>query len=232
VSDMDEPDQRDIQQTDTPADQSSGADDISALLAQFEAETARPAAANGHADDSADAPINGEPVNGDAPDNWLENAILDAENAERTQRSRAYYASLQLDKKIQTIQAHEYERDLTATVANVRGSLDKNQIRDAHVQAWLDTQVRQDETLKNTWLNRAQDPRMWQAAERNLKAQFHKEFSRQVFDTEATEDRALVASAIRGAAGPAQVEPSRDYARMSNKDFREELQSLGIQSNV
>jgi hypothetical protein len=226
VSDMDEPE---IPQTDKAAD---GPDEIDALLKQFDTETSRPAAVNGHADDSADAPHNGEHVNGDATDNWLENAILDAENAERGQRSRAYYASLQLDQKINTIKQHEYERDLNATIANVRGSLDKNQIRDAHVQAWLDTQVRQDETLKNTWLNRAQDPRMWQAAERNLKSQFHKEFSRQVFDTEATEDRALVASAIRGASGPAQVEPPKNYSRMSNKDFRDELQSLGIQSNV
>jgi hypothetical protein len=159
VSDMDDPE---IQQTDTAADNSSGPDELESLLAQFEAETARPAAGNGHADDSADAPLNGEHILGDATDKWatatwLDEAIWDAEVAERAQRSRAYYESLQLDKKILTIQTHEYERDLNATVANVRGNLDKNVFPDKIVRAWLDAEVKEDEGLKDVWLRGGRD---------------------------------------------------------------------------
>jgi hypothetical protein len=216
---MDEPE---IQQTDTAADNSSAPDELDTLLAQFDRETARPAAVNGHADDSADAP-----VNGDAPDNWLENAILDAENAERSQRSRAYYASLQLDQKIQTIQAHEYERDLNATVANVRGDLD---VKEGVVRAWLDAQVREDGVLKQSWLGRADDPQMWKAAERVLIKTFHQEFSRQP-DPNLTADMAMVAAAIRGASAPAQTESAPNYSRLSNPEMRDEMRKLGIQPN-
>jgi hypothetical protein len=205
-----------------------GTDDLDALLAQFDAETTR--AGNGHAGQSADAPHNGEHVNGDATNKWLEEAISDAEIAERAQRSRAYFASLQLDKKNQTIQAHEYERDLSATVANVRGDLDKNVFPDKIVRAWLDAEVREDEVLKNVWLNRAQDPRMWQAAERNLIKQFHQEAARRV-DPQVTEDRAMVAAAIRGASAPAQTEPPPNYSRLSNHEMRDEMRKLGIQPN-
>ena len=227
---MDE--ENEIQQTDTSADSS---DELQSLLAQFEAETARPAAANGHNENAVDAPHNGEHILGDATDKWatatwLDEAIWDAECAERGQRSRAYYESLQLDKKIQTIQAHEYERDLNTTVANVRGNLDKNVFPDKIVRAWLDAEVREDEGLKDVWLNRAQDPRMWQAAERNLIKQFHQEAARRV-DPQVTEDRAMVAAAIRGASAPAQTEPPPNYSRLSNPEMRDEMRKLGVEPN-
>jgi hypothetical protein len=219
--------ENEIQQTDTSADSS---DELQSLLAEYETQTARPAAGNGNVEQSADAPHNGGRVNGDATDTWLDEAIWDAECTERAQRSRAYYESLQLDKKIQTIQAHEYERDLNATVANVRGNLDKNVFPDKIVRAWLDAEVREDEGLKNVWLNRAQDPRMWQAAERNLIKQFRQEAAQRA-DPELTEDRAMVAAAIRGASAPAQTESAPNYSRLSNPEMRDEMRKLGIQPN-
>jgi hypothetical protein len=36
---------------------------------------------------------------------------------------------------------------------------------------------------------------------------------------------------VRGASGPAPVEPPPDYARLSNADMRDEMRKLGIQPN-
>jgi hypothetical protein len=222
VPDIDEPE---ITQTDTPADNSSG--ELESLLAEYEQATARPTAANGHDENAEDSPHNGEHVNGDAIDKTLEDAISDAEIADRAQRSRAYYVSLQLDQKINTIKQHEYERDLNATVASVRGDLD---VKDGVVRAWLDAQVREDGVLKQSWLGRADDPQMWKAAERVLIKTFHQEFSRQP-DPNITADLAMVAAAIRGASAPAQTETAPNYSRLSNADMRDEMRKLGIQPN-
>jgi hypothetical protein len=71
---------------------------------------------------------------------------------------------------------------------------------------------------------------MWQAAERNLIKQFRQEAARRA-DPELTEDRAMVAAAIRGASVPAQTEPPPNYARLSNADMRDEMRKLGINPN-
>lgn len=206
-------------------------DELDSLIAEFDAATTKTIeASNSEAiglatdapQESADAEVNGR---------TLEDVISDAEVRARVEAANAYRASLKLDEKLNAIAQHEYKQALSETVNNVRGNLDKTQIRDDLVQAWLDTKVREDQALQQAWIGRAENPQMWKAAERNLKSLFHKDFSRQVIDVQATEDRMMVTAAIRGASAPAQAEPPPNYARMSDSDLRAEYQKLGIQPN-
>lgn len=194
-------------------------DDVDALVAEYERQTAAPAAAsNGYAGA-------GETVDSDGQS--LESIISDIELAERMQASRDYRASLQLDQKLNAIATYQHQTDLRATVANVRGDMDPKLLSDDLVQAWIDTQAREDEGLRQAWLGRAENPQMWKAAERILSKQFRQKFA-QMPDPNLTEDVAAVSAAVRGASAPTQAEPPPNYGRLSDKDMRAEMQKLGI----
>jgi hypothetical protein len=238
---MDEPE---IQQTDTP-DQSSGADDISALLAQFEAETARPAAANGHDENAADAANGadrsqvGEPPEtpGELSDvDWLLKQV-ELENKEmdlRGQRAQLYTKEKAINDTIENYisvrQQEQHEADLKTTIAQVRGDMDSKFFDDKFVTAFIDKEARDNLKLQELWQNRFNNPRALATAINQLAKDFQKTYSRMP-DPNVTEDRAMVAAAIRGASAPAQTEPPPNYARLSNADMRDEMRKLGIQPN-
>ena len=238
---MDEPE---IQQTDTP-DQSSGADDISALLAQFEAETARPAAANGHDENAADAANGadrsqvGEPPEtpGELSDvDWLLKQV-ELENKEmdlRGQRAQLYTKEKAINDTIENYisvrQQEQHEADLKITIAQVRGDMDSKFFDDKFVTAFIDKEARDNLKLQEIWQNRFNNPRALATAINHLAKDFQKTYSRMP-DPNVTEDRAMVAAAIRGASAPAQTEPPPNYARLSNADMRDEMRKLGIQPN-
>src|ERR1017187_4899113 len=141
---MDEPE---IQQTDTP-DQSSGADDISALLAQFEAETARPAAANGHDENAADAANGadrsqvGEPPEtpGELSDvDWLlkqvelENKEMDLRGQRAQLNTKEKAINDTIENYISVRQQEQHEADLKTAISQVRGDMDSKFFDDKFV---------------------------------------------------------------------------------------------------
>src|ERR1017187_9079252 len=235
---MDEPE---IQQTDTP-DQSSGADDISALLAQFEAETARPAAANGHDENAADAANGadrsqvGEPPEtpGELSDvDWLLKQV-ELENKEmdlRGQRAQLNTKEKAINDTIENyISVRQHEADLKTAISQVRGDMDSKFFDDKFVTAFIDKEARDNIKLQEIWQKRFNNPRALATAINHLAKDFQKTYSRMP-DPNVTEDRAMVAAAIRGASAPAQTEPPPDYARMSNADMRDEMRRLGVEPN-
>ena len=238
---MDEPE---IQQTDTP-DQSSGADDISALLAQFEAETARPAAANGHDENAADAANGadrsqvGEPPEtpGELSDvDWLlkqvelENKEMDLRGQRAQLNTKEKAINDTIENYISVRQQEQHEADLKTAILQVRGDMDSKFFDDKFVTAFIDKEARDNIKLQEIWQNRFNNPRALATAINHLAKDFQKTYSRMP-DPNVTEDRALVAAAIRGASAPAQTEPPPNYARLSNADMRDEMRKLGIQPN-
>ena len=238
---MDEPE---IQQTDTP-DQSSGADDISALLAQFEAETARPAAANGHDENAADAANGadrsqvGEPPEtpGELSDvDWLlkqvelENKEMDLRGQRAQLNTKEKAINDTIENYISVRQQEQHEADLKTAISQVRGDMDSKFFDDKFVTAFIDKEARENTKLQELWQNRLNNPRPLAAAANQLAKDFQKTYSRMP-DPNVTEDRAMVAAAIRGASAPAQTEPPPNYARLSNADMRDEMRKLGIQPN-
>jgi hypothetical protein len=233
-----------IKQTDTAAD--NAPDELETLLAQYVSETSRPAAGNGHAENAASA-ANGadhskvsEPAEtsgwGDDIDGELRQFELDNRELDlRGQRAQLYTKEKAINDTIENYisvrQQEQHEADLKTTISQVRGDMDSKFFDDKFVTAFIDKEARDNLKLQEIWQDRFNNPRALATAVNKLAKDFQKTYSRMP-DPDVTEDRAMVAQAIRGAAGPAQVEPPRDHARMSNKDFREELQSLGIQSNV
>jgi uncharacterized protein (UPF0335 family) len=237
---MDEPE---IQQTDTAADSS---DELETLLAQYVAETSRPAAVNGHADDSADAPHNGadrsqvsEPTetSGDGFDvDWLLKQV-ELENKEmdlRGQRAQLYTKEKAINDTIENYisvrQQEQHEADLKTAISQVRGDMDSKFFDDKFVTAFIDKEARDNIKLQEIWQNRFNNLRALATAINHLAKDFQKTYSRMP-DPNVTEDRALVAAAIRGASAPAQTEPPPNYARLSNADMRDEMRKLGIQPN-
>ena len=240
MSDMDEPE---IQQTDTAADSS---DELETLLAQYVSETSRPAAANGHADDSADAPHNGadrsqvsEPAetSGDGSDvDWLLKQV-ELENKEmdlRGQRAQLYTKEKAINDTIENYisvrQQEQHEADLKTAISQVRGDMDSKFFDDKFVTAFIDKEARDNLKLQEIWQNRFNNPRALATAINHLAKDFQKTYSRMP-DPDVTEDRAMVAAAIRGASAPAQTEPPPNYSRLSNPEMRDEMRKLGIQPN-
>ena len=241
MSDMDEPE---IQQTDTAADNSS--DELETLLAQYVSETSRPAAANGHADDSADAPRNGadhsqvsnpEEAFGDGSDvDWLFKQ-MDLENREldlRNQRAQLYTKEKAVNDEVEQYisirQQEQFEADLKTVITQVRGDMDSKFFDDKFVGAYVDKEARENTKLQELFKNRLNNPRALATAVNQLAKDIQKTYSRMP-DPDVTEDRAMVAAAIRGASAPAQTEPPTNYSRLSNSEMRDEMRKLGIQPN-
>jgi hypothetical protein len=238
VPDMDEPE---IQQTDTSADSS---DELETLLAQYVSETSRPAAGNGH--NAADAPHNGadhsqvsEPAetSGDGSDvDWLLRQV-ELENKEmdlRGQRAQLYTKEKEINDTIENYisvrQQEQHEEDLKTAISQVRGDMDSKFFDDKFVTAFIDKEARENTKLQELWQNRLNNPRPLATAINQLAKDFQKTYSRMP-DPDVTEDRAMVAAAIRGASAPAQTEPPLNYSRLSNPEMRDEMRKLGVEPN-
>lgn len=218
---------------------------MESLLAEYETQTAKSDAGNGHDENSADA-ANGadrsqvsEPAetSGDLSDiDWL---LKQVELSDKEMDLRVQRAQLQTKEKaindavvnyISVRQQEQHEADLKTAISQVRGDMDSKFFDDKFVTAFIDKEARDNTKLQEIWKNRLNNPRPPAAAINQLAKDFQNTYSRMP-DPNVTEDRAMVAGAIRGASVPAQTEPPPNYARLSNADMRDEMRKLGIQPN-
>jgi uncharacterized protein (UPF0335 family) len=135
-----------------------------------------------------------------------------------------------IENYISVRQQEQHEADLKTAISQVRGDMDSKFFDDKFVTAFIDKEARDNIKLQEIWQNRFNNPRALATAINHLAKDFQKTYSRMP-DPNVTEDRALVAAAIRGASAPAQTEPPPNYARLSNADMRDEMRKLGIQPN-
>lgn len=124
------------------------------------------------------------------------------------------------DHNAQQLAARD-QRDGQVAIEAVRG--EASQFSDAMVRGWLHEQAARDEKVAAAWANRYADPQSYQRAVTNLSIKFQKEHGNAQVDAGATEDRELVALAVRGKETlPAQENNSsyrKRLARMSDGEF-------------
>lgn len=119
------------------------------------------------------------------------------------------------------IRTERFQRDMHATIKDVRGDLPSDLYDDDIVQSWIDAQARKDPRLANAWVNRNAEPKKFDQVKAALGKEFAKRYGR-IPDQAATEDRAAVASAVRGSSQRAPEAKAPNYAEMSNSEFEAE----------
>lgn len=193
-----------VQTTDAPAvqgaevtvDARNDGDDLDALLKEFDQHDPKPAASSP------------KPEPGPEPD--LKSLASKVEN---------------IDEFVRGQNAQTFKRDMKATVADVRGDLDPAIFDDQIVQAWIDVQAQNDPRLAQAWVNRHADPKKFEAVKGALGKSFAKKFSKMP-DKQVTEDREIVAAAVRGASTRAPEGKAPNFAAMSDNDFQAEKDKL------
>jgi hypothetical protein len=216
--------------TESAGDSAESSDEMTALINQFEAETSQPAW-------QPAAPLEqGSDAMGDAE--WI------VKQSELTNKDiDLRIKSMDLEQKEAGLQKHVdqylthrkqelHERDLKSAIDFIRGDdLDKSFFDDKLITAFLDKSAMENQALQDAWLNRGENPRKLE----RILTQYAKDLRRdyaKVPDRELTEDRNMVAAAMRGSSVAPQTEPPPRYGAMSNAEFRDELKKIGIQSAI
>ena len=117
----------------------------------------------------------------------------------------------------------QFKQDMGSLVKNVRGELDSEIFDDETVEAWIDGRARRDPRLQQAWLQRKSNPAAFERIAGELGKQFTKKFGK-LPDKNATEDREVVAAAVRGASTKAPAEQPPNFSRMSNSEYRKDVQ--------
>lgn len=112
-----------------------------------------------------------------------------------------------------------FRRDMNETLRKVRGSLDPEFFDDKFVEAWIDAQAREDPRLQQAWTQRHANQKQFEKVVEGLGRNFAKKYGK-LPDKAATEDRAAVTAAVRGASTQAPEPASLDVSRMSDGEAR------------
>lgn len=123
-----------------------------------------------------------------------------------------------LDAIEERLRTEQMQRDLAPVVSKIKAAMPAEILDDAEVEDWLEGRARRDPRLAQAWQNRHQNPEAWGKVVDALGQQMAKKFAK-VPDKGATEDRAAVTAAVRGASTVAPVGKAPDYSRMSPREF-------------
>lgn len=145
----------------------------------------------------------------------------------------AVVAKLQaIEGRLAKAEEIKFKQDMEGTVSAIRGDLPAEVFDNGLVEAWLDSQARQDPRLQKAWLERDNNPKQFERVKAELGKSFAKKFSK-LPDPAITEDRAAVSAAVRGASSRAPAEPPPNLSRMSNSEYRQKvIQDYGFDPGV
>lgn len=91
------------------------------------------------------------------------------------------------------------------------------------VIGFLDQMARENPTLERAFRNQANDPKSWERILHAAAKEFQKDFMQARVDPQATEDRAAVIQAVRGASARQPEERPADYSNMSTQEYRQAI---------
>jgi hypothetical protein len=116
---------------------------------------------------------------------------------------------------------NRYEReDINNLVKQVKGDFAED---DEMVEAWIDAEARKDVRLQRAWMERDANPQAFQRIAKELGREFAKRASKKP-DANLTEDREVVAAAVRGAStNKAPPSPPPNYTQMSHNEYRNKV---------
>ena len=115
------------------------------------------------------------------------------------------------------------EKALNEMVGTIRGDIDPEIFDDDFVLAWADAQARKDERIRQAFLDRGRDPASYKKVMSSLGKRLEG-YINGLPDRKATEDRAAVTAAVRGASKQrsAQSDDDIDFGKvrgLSDNDF-------------
>lgn len=125
------------------------------------------------------------------------------------------------------LEEREFKEAITPVIERVRGDVPKDVYSDEEIQDWMDGRARRDPRLAQVWLQRTTNPGAWNKVEKVFKQDLAKKFSK-LPDPDATEDRAAVTAAVRGASQKAPAETTPHYGAMTDAQLNQELAKLGL----
>lgn len=173
---------------------------------------------------------NDAPDQGDDLDKLLSQFDAEAKPAvpppkpEQTQTDPALKALAdRVEGKLSELNAVSYRHDMDKTINEIRGDLDPDLVDDDLVESWLDAQARKDPRLARAWLERSNNPKAFDKVKAELGKSLARKFAK-LPDRGATEDRAAVAAAVRGASTRTPEERPANYAGMGNADVKADIE--------
>jgi hypothetical protein len=124
--------------------------------------------------------------------------------------------------RLSAIENRLFQEDLNNAVKNIVGDL---KVPTKFAKGWIDQMAREDMRIASAFTNRLTNPDAWAKVEKGLAREFAKEMKDFTsIDTQATEDRAVVAAAVRGASTNRVPDtPPPNYSHMRNGEFRKDV---------
>lgn len=121
--------------------------------------------------------------------------------------------------RLAAIENRLFQEDLNKAVANIMGDL---KIPTRVAKGWIDQMANEDPRIQRAFAERHTNPQAWERVEKGLSREFAKEMKALTdIDPNATEDRAAVAAAVRGASTQRAPEtPAPNYSQQSNAEYR------------
>lgn len=135
--------------------------------------------------------------------------------------TEADYSRLASEVEALKKQQHEERvaKEVDDLVDQIRG---ESEVSPRLVRGWLDQIARENPKLANAYFNPNAGTKERQKIQNGLAKEFHKEFSGSRIDPKATEDRAAVTAALRGASKQAPGDDDIDeaaVAKMTDAEF-------------
>lgn len=124
------------------------------------------------------------------------------------------------------IRNERFQRDMNATIKEVRGDLPSDFYDDDFMVAWLDSMAKKDARLAQAWGDRNQNPQQFARVKAALAKDFAKRYGK-IPDKQVTEDREAVTAAVRGASTKAPEGKSPDYSKMTDQELAAEWDKIG-----
>jgi hypothetical protein len=103
-----------------------------------------------------------------------------------------------LDALERQLNAREHDSAMTDAIGKIRGEVNSDFADDALVEGWLNAQAKGDPRLAKAWQERDANPRRFNQVIDKLGQEFSKKF-KSLPDAKATNDREIVAAAVKGA---------------------------------
>jgi hypothetical protein len=130
--------------------------------------------------------------------------------------------------KHQQIEAVTTKREVEDLLKTVKGDLDVAQFA---VRGWIDQKADEDPRIKRIFEQRHVNPAAFMQMADRMQKQFRKEaaaFAKSRVDEGATEDKAAVTAAVRGASTKAPDDKPPNVSRMTDAEFAAYKRSLGL----
>ena len=120
--------------------------------------------------------------------------------------------------RLQRIEERLFREDLDRTVVNIMGDV---KVSKRMATGWVDQMARERPAVAQAFMNRHSNPEAWGRIERSLAKEFAKEMKQFTsIDPQVTEDREIVAAAVRGASTKAPESKPVKMDHLSNAEYR------------